>query len=209
MRIRLLARLWLVPLLLWGLSAGPRAWAAESSATNYLVTTYVVAGYQVPPTNASRALFAKYTGREVTLGELVKAARELQVDYRRRGYTNVSISMAPERITGGQVTLHAFRAPSANILVSGRAFPKPTPMPLPVPAAARPKPAPHFAVKAFEVRGDTLLSTAALTAVLAKHTGTNVALTNIIEAASELQKEYRARGYPTVRVEIPQQQAHQ
>jgi len=206
MRIRLVARPWLVPLLLWGSSADPRAWAAELTATNYLVTTYVVAGYQVPPTNASRALFAKYTGREVSVGELVKAAGELQLDYRRRGYTNVSISIAPERITGGQVTLHAFRAPSGNILVSGRVFPKPNPAALNVPAAASLKPTPHFAVKAFEVRGDTLLSTAALTAVLAKHTGTNVALTNIVEAASELQKEYRSRGYPTVRVEIPQQQ---
>ena len=206
MRIRLLARHWLVPLLLWGSSADPSACAAESSATNYLVTSYVVAGYQVPPTNASRVLLSKYAGREVSLGELVKAAGELQLDYRKRGYTNVSISIAPERITGGQVTLHAFRAPSGNILVSGKVFPRPNPVTFTVPAAASPKPTPHFAVKAFEVRGDTLLSTAALTAVLAKHTGTNVALTNIVEAASELQKEYRARGYPTVRVEIPQQQ---
>lgn len=232
MQTRLLARFCLVPWLLWDSGALQKVLAAESAATNYLVSTYVVAGYQVPPTNSSLAMFSKYTGRNVGLGDLVKAACALQWDYRSRGYTNVSISLAPERIASGRVTLHAFRAPSGDILVSGKRFPSPTNLAGPrtqpppsqsatlnpsaasptasaatnAPAAARASPTPHFAVNAFEVRGDTLLSTEALTAVLAKHTGTNVVLTNILAAASDLQQEYRSRGYPTVRVAIPQQQ---
>ncbi len=215
MQTRLLARFCLVPLMLWDSGADPKVWGAESGATNYLVSTYMVAGYQVPPTNRSLALLSRYTGRTVGLDDLVQAACELQSDYRGRGYTNVSISIAPERITNGRVTLHAFRAPSGDILVSGKPFPKPNKpsaarppasAAMKAPAAGRANPTPHFAVKAFEVRGDTLLSVEALSAVLTKHTGTNVALTNIVEAASDLQKEYRNRGYPTVRVAIPQQQ---
>jgi hemolysin activation/secretion protein len=232
MQTRLLARFCLVPLLVWDTGAHQKALAAESAATNYLVSSYVVAGYQVPTTNTSTAMFSRYIGRNVGLGDLVKAACVLQSDYRSRGYTNVSISLAPERIANGRVTLHAFRAPSGDILVSGRRFPKPTDLAAPgtqpspsesatpkpgaagpsapaatdTRAAARANATPHFALKAFEIRGDTLLSTEALTAVLAKHTGTNVVLTNILAAASDLQQEYRNRGYPTVRVAIPQQQ---
>jgi len=213
MQLRLLARFCLVPFLLWDSGADQKALAAEPAATNYLVSSYVVSGYQVPPTNTSMALFSKYTGRNVDLEGIVKAAYELQSDYRSRGYTNVSISIAPERITNGQVTLHAFRAPSRDILVSGKPFPNPNslfgraaPAATNAPAAARANPMPHFSVKAFEVDGDTLLSKATLDALLTRHTGTNIALTNIVEAASDLQKEYRNRGYPTVRVAIPQQQ---
>jgi hemolysin activation/secretion protein len=178
------------------------------------------------------ALFSKYTGRNVGLDGLVKAAWELQSDYRSRGYTNVSISFAPEKITNGRVILHAFRAPSADILVSGKPVPKPNNLAGPAaqtappgpatlkpagagptasaapnaPAPARANPTPHFAVKAFDVSGDTLLSVETLNTVLSRHTGTNVALTNIVEAVADLQKEYRDRGYPTVRVAVPQQQ---
>jgi hemolysin activation/secretion protein len=205
MQTRVLAGFCLIPLLVWDSGADQKAGAAESAATNYFVSRYVVAGYQVPPTNTLTALFAKYTGTNVGLGEIVRAASELQWDYRSRGYTNVSISIAAERIANGLVTLHAFRAPSGDILVSGKPFPHPNNLAGPA-TQERANPAPHFAVKAFEVRGDTLLSTEVLDTVLTRQTGTNVLLTNIVQAASDLQKEYRNRGYATVRVTIPQQQ---
>ena len=59
---------------------------------------------------------------------------------------------------------------------------------------------------AYEIRGDTLLSTNTLMSIFAKRTGTNVALSDITQAASDLQMEYRNRGYPTVKVTIPPQQ---
>ena len=70
------------------------------------------------------------------------------------------------------------------------------------PAAAGPK----FHVRAYDVRGDTLLSARVLSSVLLKYTGTNVGKEEIVKAGSELQMEYRARGYPTVNVTIPPQQ---
>ncbi|HEX4644862.1 MAG TPA: POTRA domain-containing protein, partial [Verrucomicrobiae bacterium] len=64
---------------------------------------------------------------------------------------------------------------------------------------------PHFVVRGYEIHGDTLLSTETLRSILAKYTGTNVSLTEITSAASDLQLAYRARGYPTVSVTLPQQ----
>ena len=90
MQTRLLARFCLVPWLLWDSGALQKVLAAESAATNYLVSNYVVAGYQVPPTNSSLAMISKYTGRNVGLGDLVKAACALQWDYRSRGYRSRS-----------------------------------------------------------------------------------------------------------------------
>jgi hemolysin activation/secretion protein len=42
--------------------------------------------------------------------------------------------------------------------------------------------------------------------IFAKRTGTNVALSDITQAASDMQMEYHNRGYPTVKVVIPPQQ---
>jgi hemolysin activation/secretion protein len=73
-------------------------------------------------------------------------------------------------------------------------------------APAKTNASPHFAVRGYEIHGDTLLSTETLRSILAKYTGTNVSLTEIMSAASDLQLGYRARGYPTVSVTLPQQQ---
>jgi hemolysin activation/secretion protein len=51
-----------------------------------------------------------------------------------------------------------------------------------------------------------LLSTNTLTPLLSKYTGTNVSLEEIVQAASDLQLEYRNQGYPEVSVAIAQQQ---
>jgi hemolysin activation/secretion protein len=73
-------------------------------------------------------------------------------------------------------------------------------------AAVKTNASPRFVVRAYEIRGDTLLSTNTLMSIFAKRTGTNVALSDITQAASDLQMEYRNRGYPTVNVTIPPQQ---
>src|SRR5260370_376854 len=56
---------------------------------------------------------------------------------------------------------------------------------------------PHFAVRGYEIHGDTLLSTETLRSILAKHTGPNASLTQIMRAASELHMAYRALRCPT------------
>jgi hemolysin activation/secretion protein len=65
---------------------------------------------------------------------------------------------------------------------------------------------PAFAVRAFHVRGNTLLKRDMVDAILAEATGTNVTLSQIRKALGNLQTAYRERGWSTVGVTLPQQQ---
>jgi len=67
---------------------------------------------------------------------------------------------------------------------------------------------PRFAVENYQVEGNTLLSPATMAMVLTNIDGaygTNVTLTGIRRAATELLAAYRARGYVTVDVTLPPQ----
>jgi hemolysin activation/secretion protein len=64
---------------------------------------------------------------------------------------------------------------------------------------------PHFVVDGYEVLGNTLLPDEALKAIFGRHTGTNVGFEDVAGGMKELQDEYHARGYDTIRVTIPQQ----
>ncbi len=61
---------------------------------------------------------------------------------------------------------------------------------------------PHFNVLEYEIEGIKLPSTNNLTPMYSKYVGTNVSLVEIVQAASDLQSEYRSRGYPLVSVAI-------
>ena len=198
-----------------GPSGGPAPEASATSASAvFEVRRYEVRGYSLPPSDALAALLANYTGPSISLARLVEAATVVQREYASQGRTNVSISIAPHTITNGVVILHAFRGGgSPMVLVSGKAYPT-TPL---VAAAGQtnavaatttnaPPPVKHLDIKAYEVTGDNLLTLEALGAVLGKNTGTNLTITNILAAASDLQAEYVKRGYATVRVTLPPQQ---
>jgi hemolysin activation/secretion protein/AraC-like DNA-binding protein len=73
-------------------------------------------------------------------------------------------------------------------------------------ATAESNAASHFNVQAYAVKSNTLLSTNILAAVFSKHTGTNISLDEIVQAASDLQLEYRNQGYSTMSITIAQQQ---
>src|SRR5262249_51255816 len=151
---------------------------------------------------------------------------EVQSSFRAQGLTNVSVSVAPDRIIDGVATLNVFRTPVPQILVAGKRYrnfkddgvvalqsiPLSNALATAVASsdtnapAAKTNAVPHFPVLHYEITGDTLLTTDMLMTVLAKHTGTNMTIADILKAASELQLEYRSRGYPTVKVTLPQQQ---
>ena len=211
------------------LIAGVERGSAQETGKRFDVLGYVVVGQPLLATNLYD--LSKHTGTNIALSEIVTAASDLQDAYRVHGETNVSISMAPEHRSKGIVTLHVFRTPTPLLLVSGRPVPhtdNPAGQAQVSPPAATPpanagaksiataatnasavtrtNTGPHFAVRAYEIYGDTLLTTETLMSVLVKYTGTNVTLADIKQAASELLLEYRSRGYPTVSVTIPQQQ---
>ena len=65
---------------------------------------------------------------------------------------------------------------------------------------------PCFSVSAYVVNGNALLSTNVLVPMLSRHTGTNVSLTEIVKAASDVQAAYRKLGYLRMSVAIAREQ---
>jgi hemolysin activation/secretion protein len=194
--------------------------ASELDAPQFKVERYVIKATRTLSTNIPNPNFSPYTGTNVTVAELVKAASDLQAGYEAAGSVGVSVAIAEDQITNGVVTLNVFRALVPQILVSGKRYPPEHVTGAIVAnstkrsaakvksAAGRPastNAAPGLLVRAYEIRGDTLLSTNALTKIFIKHVGTNVTAAEIMQAAADLQSEYRLRGYPTVAVSIPQQ----
>jgi hemolysin activation/secretion protein len=198
--------------------------ASELDPVHFNVQQYVIRATRVLSTNMSKPDLSEYTGTNVSVAQLVKAASDLQAEYEAAGLAGVSVAIALDRITNGVVTLNAFRALVPQILVSGKQYPAEPHAGL---AATRPSSSaaaqanrptapggkqpttnapPGFLVRAYEIHGDTLLSTNTLTGIFGKHVGTNVTVAEIMQAAADLQTEYRLRGYPTVAVSIPQQQ---
>ncbi len=194
--------------------------AASGSAPHYTVTAYEVEGKSPLAAEVLARIFSKHAGTNVGLSEITAAAADLQAEYRQAGLPAVSVSIPENRITNGVVTLYVFNAgASAQILVSGRRYATSE-----EPGAARNAPATNappattaaaatnappatstntprgFHVSGYEVIGNTLLSDEVLQSILLKHTGTNVPANDIFQAASDLQLEYRDRGYPTVGV---------
>ncbi len=86
------------------------------------VQGYVIEGMSLPSTNNLAAMFSKYTGTNVGLKEIVRAASDLQMECRNQGLTSVSIAIAPQQITNGVVTMHVFKGASPVILVSGKSY---------------------------------------------------------------------------------------
>ena len=65
---------------------------------------------------------------------------------------------------------------------------------------------PRLSVQRYEVRGNTVLAESVLEGLFQAYTGTNLGISEIVQAASDLQMEYRRRGFPTISVALPPQQ---
>jgi hemolysin activation/secretion protein len=102
------------------------AGAESNSAPCFNVTTYVVQDNALLPTNVWFPVLSKYTGTNVSLGEIVKGAEDLQSVYLDHGYTTTSIAIAQDQITNGVVTLNIFQTAIPQIVVSGVRYYAPT-----------------------------------------------------------------------------------
>jgi hemolysin activation/secretion protein len=60
----------------------------------------------------------------------------------------------------------------------------------------------NYNVRAFAIAGKSPLAPGQLLPLLDRHTGTNVSLQEIIQAALDLQAEYRRQGFPTMRIGV-------
>ena len=92
----------------------------ESNATpHFNVAAYTVEGNPLLSTNVLLPMLSKHTGTNVSLEEIVKAASDLQLEYRNQGYPAMSVALAREQITNGIVKLNVFPTAVPQIVVSG------------------------------------------------------------------------------------------
>jgi len=191
--------------------------AGANAAPHFDVRAYVVKCDPLVFTNKLAPMLSKYTGTNVGPERLVQAASALLWEFQKGGYPKANVSIAQDLITNGIVTMHVYQGAFPQVLISGKpcfgsreagaaAILAAASSATNATAAVKTNAEPRFNVLAYEIRGDTLLTTNTLMSIFAKRTGTNVTLSDITQAASDLQMEYRNRGYPTVNVTIPPQQ---
>jgi hemolysin activation/secretion protein len=190
---------------------------STGDAPRFAVRAYVLKFNPTVFTNAPTPPLSDYAGTNISLQRIVQAASAALFEFQKRGYAKANISIAQEQISDGVVTMNVFQGAFPQVLISGRSFIPDVKGIAPAIAAAAPgatnataalktNAVPRFNVQAYEITGNTLLSARTLSSIFTKGIGTNMTLTNITQAASELQQEYRNRGYPTVSVTLPPQQ---
>jgi len=103
-------------------SISPAALLTNSAAPHFEVRAYVVEGSPLLPTNTLSSLLSPYTGRNISLDEIVKAASALQSQYHDQGYPAVSIAFVPEEITDGSVTFNVAQTAIPQIVVAGERY---------------------------------------------------------------------------------------
>ena len=198
---------------------GTKGTNVSSGRTNgipaFTVRSYAIKGEKLLPDDTQTSILGRHTGTNVTLPEIVKTASELLLECHKHGHPTASVAIAQERITDGIVTMNLFRGRFSEVIVSGHQCWSTNGYSADIANAlassanttsTNTNASPRFTVRAYEIRGDTLLSEETLMSILVKYTGTNIGIAEITKAAADLQMEYRERGYPTVSVTIPQQQ---
>ena len=104
-------------------ASGIEAVETAKIALHLNVRAYAVEDRLLLPTNRPAPDFSNYTGTNVGLTEIVRAASDLQSAYRNRGFPGVSVAITPRHVTNGIVTMTVFQGTAASqILVSGRGY---------------------------------------------------------------------------------------
>ena len=100
--------------------------AAPGSPTANVTPHFYVRGYTVEgvmlSTNILVPLFSKYTGTNVSLEEVVKAASDLQSAYHDRGYPAMSVAFVPGQISDGIVTFNVVQTAIPQIVIAGERY---------------------------------------------------------------------------------------
>ena len=200
--------------------------ALQTNAPFYNVQSYVIEGKTLLATNILVPLLSRYTGTNISVEEIVRAAADLQLEYSKQGFQTMNVIIAQKRITNGIVTMGVFPGAIAQIVVSGIRYAvssngvamaanltesnvsSSATQPQNTTNSTATNAGPHFTVDKYLIAGNSVLTPQAIAASLTNAAGTfgtNVTLNGIRTAAAELQGAYRARGYVTVAVGLPPQ----
>jgi len=96
--------------------------AGPTVAAHFDVSTYEINGVSLPDTNNLAAIFSPHTGTNIDVQEIALAAADLQAEYGRQGFPEMSVAVATEQITNGIVKLNVFQAALPQIVISGNRY---------------------------------------------------------------------------------------
>src|SRR5262249_22377362 len=100
----------------------PKPAEDTNAPVQFPVTSYEIAGDTLLTTETLTAVLSKYTGTNITVNDIVKAASALQLEYRTRGYPTVNVTLPPQQITNGIVKIRVFVGRLSEIIVSDNRY---------------------------------------------------------------------------------------
>ena len=160
--------------------------------------TYFIKGYSMSGSTAlgddmTQGALTNAVGPAVSLTRICRAVAALRRVYQEHGYLQVRVSLPEQPLTDGIVRVNVTEGNPSVSLGAGPSTATNTPV------------SKAFEVRHFEVTGNTLLSPQEIDKVLQPATGPAVTLLNIRQAATNLRRAYRDRGFVTVAVSLPAQ----
>lgn len=168
-------------------------------APNYAVRHFEVRGNTLLPAEEIDRIIGPLAEQPVTERQIHDALARLQAAYRARGRARVMVVLPQQVLTDGTVAIevHEGKSPEAEAAEL---------LALRQPSAPPAPPVRTFAVRRYEVTGNTLLRPEVVESLFTNAIGPAVSLPQIQKALGELQLAYRERGFATVTVGLPQQQ---
>jgi len=98
------------------------AGGGTNAAPRFDVKAFVVKCDRLIFTNTPTSMLSEFTGTNVGLERIVRAASTVLSEFQRNGYARANISIAQEMITNGIVTMHVYQGAFPQVLISGRPF---------------------------------------------------------------------------------------
>jgi len=175
-------------------SLGKLKAAPIAMTQTYLVQAYALRGNSALDEATMGGALTNATGPAVPLSRICRALAALRRAYQDRGYMQVRVSLPDQALTNGIVLVDVTEGE-----VSAEAISVPSQTNLPAPLG--------FEVQKILVSGNTLLPPEMIAQAItnAGAIGIHVTLENIRQAATNLRRAYRERGWTTVAVSLPAQ----
>ena len=108
-------------LLCCGMSASAAA-ADANDIPHFKIEGYIVRDTVVTPSLDGTPVLSDHTGTNTGVNELVHAAADLQADYARRGYPEVTVVIGAGEMINGLAIMHVVRSAVPQIVVFGKRY---------------------------------------------------------------------------------------
>ena len=107
------------------LCCGIQAFAAAADSNDvphFKIEGYIVRDTVVSPSLDGQPFLSEHAGTNAGVNELVRAATDLQADYARRGYPEVTVVIGEGEMANGSAIMHVVRSAVPQIVVFGKRY---------------------------------------------------------------------------------------